>query len=130
MNSWEDQAVNRPSAPRRSAGQASKAHQVAQAVADREEGRRRLNATTVSVSFASVVVAGAVVAILPGSTHAAGTSTGSNSSSSSSSSGNSGSSNSGSSSNSSSSNQGGFQAPANPPQVSGGGGFGSTSGGT
>jgi hypothetical protein len=131
MNSWKDEAANGPSARRRAAAQASKARQVAQAVADREEGRRRLNTATVSVSLASVAAAGVIIAVLPGSTHAAVTPAGSNSSSGSSSSSNSGSGSSGGSNSSSSNNQGGIQAPANPPQVSnGGGGFGSTSGGT
>ncbi|HEY6497011.1 MAG TPA: hypothetical protein VIZ43_27350, partial [Trebonia sp.] len=89
-------------------------------------GRRRLNATTVSVSVASVAVAGVVAAILPGSTHAAATPAGSSSGS-----GSSSSSGSGSSSSNSSSDSGGLQAPANPPQVSNGGGWVSaTSGGT
>jgi hypothetical protein len=60
----------------RAAGQ-----QVARAVAEREQGRRRLNATTTTVSLASVAVAGVVAVMLPGTSHAA-TSTGSKSSSS------------------------------------------------
>jgi hypothetical protein len=134
---------------RRNASYAA-ARQMARAVADREQGRRRLNATTVGVSFASVVAAGIVVAVLPGSTHAsvtgnpAGKSTSSSSgtaktgssssnstpSSSSSDSGSSNSSNPSNSSNSSSSgNSGTLQQPASAPQYVGGGG-GVTSGGT
>jgi hypothetical protein len=44
--------------------------EIARAVAEREQGRRRLNAATMTVSFASVAVAGALVAVLPGTTHA------------------------------------------------------------
>ena len=136
---------------RRNASYAA-ARQMARAVADREQGRRRLNATTVGVSFASVVAAGIVVAVLPGSTHAsvtgnpAGKSTSSSSgtaktgssssnstpssSNSSSDSGSSNSSNPSNSSNSSSSgNSGTLQQPASAPQYVGGGG-GVTSGGT
>ena len=136
MNSWEKQGTrNRPAAQ---TAQAERAHarRVARAVAEREEGRRRLKTTTVAVSVASVVTAGVVAVVLPGTSHAAakGTSSGSSSSGSSSSgSGSTGSSGSGSSStnsgSSSSSNQGGFQAPANPPQYSSGGGS-VTSGGS
>lgn len=50
---------------------------VSHAVAERERGRRRLNATTVTVSLASVAAAGAVAAGLPGSTHTTVTDTGS-----------------------------------------------------
>jgi hypothetical protein len=51
------------------------ARNVMLAVAERERGRRRLNATTVTVGFASVAAAGVVAVTLPGSTHAAVTST-------------------------------------------------------
>jgi hypothetical protein len=122
----------------------SAARQVARAVAEREQGRRRLNATTVTVTCASVLAAGTVAAILPGSSHAAVTKTsGSTSSGTSGTSGSSGSSGSatggsseGSSDGSSSGStgdQGTIQPPASPPQfVGGGGSFGgrSTSGGT
>ena len=138
VNSWEKQTERgRPAAAR--AAQAAQARRVAQAVAEREEGRRRLNTTTVAVSVASVLAAGAVAVVLPGTSHAAvtGTSSGSTSSGSSSSgSSSSGSSSTGSSDgsssdsgSSSSSDQGGFQAPANSPQYSSGGGS-VTSGGS
>jgi hypothetical protein len=96
--------------------------QVTRAVAEREQGRRRLNATTVTVSLASVAVAGVVAATLPGASHAAVvTIPGTNSSSSGTSDG----------SSSSSSSGGGFQAPSGGVQSGGGGGgFSSTSGGT
>jgi hypothetical protein len=65
--------------------------EIARAVAEREQGRRRLNATTMTVSFASVAVTGALIAVLPGATHAtvkdSGTSPGSTPNSSTSSSG-------------------------------------------
>jgi hypothetical protein len=132
VNSWEKQTER-----------AAQARRIAQAVAEREEGRRRLNTTTVAVSVASVLAAGAVAVVLPGTSHAAvtgksssgSTSTGSSSSGSSSSgssSSSSGSSDDGSSSDSgssSSSDSGGFQAPANSPQYSSGGGS-VTSGGS
>jgi uncharacterized membrane protein len=131
VNSWEKQTER-----------AAQARRVAQAVAEREEGRRRLNTTTVAVSVASVLAAGAVAVVLPGTSHAAvtgkssgSTSTGSSSSGSSSSGSSSsspGSSDGGSSADSgssSSSDQGGFQAPANSPQYSSGGGS-VTSGGS
>jgi hypothetical protein len=43
---------------------------VTRAVAERERGRKRLAATTATVSFASVAAAGVVALLLPGSTHA------------------------------------------------------------
>ncbi|HTU05493.1 MAG TPA: hypothetical protein VMG13_08065, partial [Trebonia sp.] len=43
--------------------------QMSRAIAERERGRRRLNAATATVGFASVLAAGAVAAVLPGSTH-------------------------------------------------------------
>ena len=44
------------------------ARDLSRAVAERERGRRRLTAATATVSFASVVGAGVVAAVLPGST--------------------------------------------------------------
>jgi hypothetical protein len=108
-----------PRSGRRDAPDRAAARQVALAVAEREQGRRRLNATTVTVTCASVVAAGVVAAMLPGSSHAAVTKPGSPSSAGSSD---------GSSSNPAG-DQGGLQPPANPPQVIIGSG-GSTSGGT
>lgn len=114
VDNWQEQAAR------------NKTHQIALAVAEREQGRRRLNATTVTVGLASVAVAGVVVAVLPGASHAA-----TQSSSSSGSSSTSGSDGSSTGSSSDSTSQGGFQAPASAPQVvTGGGGFSSTSGGT
>ncbi|MGD0698771.1 MAG: hypothetical protein ABSA02_02690 [Trebonia sp.] len=123
--------------------------EIARAVAEREQGRRRLNATTMTVSFASVAVTGALIAVLPGATHAAekdsGTSShqntssgsgttkssgtkssGTNSSSSSSSSSN----NSSSNSSSNTSGTSNLQSPATTPIQSNSGGGSSTSGGT
>ena len=125
MDNWQEKDADR------------KARQIARAVADREQGRRRLNAATVTVAAASVAVAGVVVAVLPGSSHAAVQGNGgtSNSSPSTGSAG----STSGSDGSSSPSNdqngvqapaQNGFQQPANPPQVVTGGGANATSGGT
>ena len=71
-----EQRGRRASAERGGGGEranAQAARRVAQAVAEREEGRRRLNATTVAVSVASVLAAGAVAVILPGTSHAAAT---------------------------------------------------------
>ena len=131
------------------------ARDLSRAVAERERGRRRLTAATATVSFASVVGAGVVAAVLPGSTHAtvypstqsgssASTGTGSSSSaddgsgtanvgsgSQNSGSGPSSGSSSSDSSNSSDSqsNSSNLQAPAYTPAPSSGGGQ-STSGGT
>ena len=113
-----------PRSGRRDAPDRAAARQVALAVAEREQGRRRLNATTVTVTCASVVAAGVVAAMLPGSSHAAVTKPGSTKPGSSSSAGSSD----GSTSNPAG-DQGGLQPPANPPQVIIGSG-GSTSGGT
>jgi cellulose 1,4-beta-cellobiosidase len=138
VNNWEE----RP----RGGSDREAARQVARAVAEREQGRRRLNATTTTVSLASVALAGVVAVVLPGSSHAA-TSTGSKSSSGSSAStgstSNSGTSSSGSDGSSSGSSSGssngssssssnsGLQAPSSGVQSGGsGGGFSSTSGGT
>jgi hypothetical protein len=121
----------------RAAGQAG-ARQLARAVAEREQGRRRLTAATVTASFASVAVAGAVLVVLPGATHAAvkdpGTSSGKSSSSDSTgssgtSSAGTGSSSSSSSSSNSSSNSSTLQSPASSP-VQSNGSASSTSGGT
>ena len=65
MDSWDDR--DRDARRASAAGQAS-ARQLARAVAEREQGRRRLTATTVTASFASVAVAGAVLVVLPGAT--------------------------------------------------------------
>jgi len=147
MNAWDEPAGSERDRARgrRNASYAA-ARQLARAVADREQGRRRLNATTMTVSFASVVAAGVVVAVLPGSTHAStsgtssdkGTSSSSGattptpaSSSGSGSSNSSDSANSSDSGNSSDSNSGSLQQPVSPPQNSGGGsGGGAVSGGT
>lgn len=120
MNNWQEQAG--PAGPR----------QVARAVAEREQGRRKLNAATMTVTVASVAAAGVVVAVLPGTSHAATKSSSSSSSSTTSSSSNAGSSSDDGSSNSSnsSSSQSGLQAPASSPQVSTGGGANVTSGGS
>ena len=111
--------------------------EIARAVAEREQGRRRLNATTMSVSFASVAVTGALIAVLPGATHATVKDSGTSGTSSPSSSSSAGSSvefvhrlqqlqlqqlHSNSSPN--------LQTPSNPPSQSFGGGESSTSGGT
>jgi hypothetical protein len=111
--------------------------EIARAVAEREQGRRRLNATTMSVSFASVAVTGALIAVLPGATHAtvkdsgtSGTSSPSSSSSAGSSSNSSTGSNSSNSNSSSSNSSPNLQTPSNPPSQSFGGGGSSTSGGT
>jgi len=130
VNSWDKQAPRGRSAAQ--TAQAAHARRVAQAVAEREEGRRRLNTTTATVSVASVLAAGVIAVVLPGTSHAAVTSKGSGSTStgSSSSSGSgSSSSDSGSSSSSSSSDSGSLQAPSNSPQYSSGSGS-VTSGGT
>jgi hypothetical protein len=131
MYSWDDRT--------RSPRARGAARQVAHAVAERERGRRRLNAATATVGFASVVAAGAVAAVLPGSTHAAATSPGSTragSSSAASGASGGGTANSGSSSsggsqdNSNSSNSSSnLQAPASVPVQSNGGGQ-ATSGGS
>jgi hypothetical protein len=118
-----------PGSGRRGAPDRAAARQVALAVAEREQGRRRLNATTVTVTCASVVAAGVVAAMLPGSSHAAVTKTGSSSSAGSSGSGSTPNGSSDGSSSNSAGDQGGLQPPANPPQVVIGSG-GSTSGGT
>ena len=52
VNNWEEPAAG----PRRTSDHGA-GRQVARAVAEREQGRRRLKATTVTVSFASVAVA-------------------------------------------------------------------------
>ena len=70
VNNWEERAS--AAARDHEAGR-----QVARAVAEREQGRRRLNATTVTVSLASVAVAGVVAVILPGVQPRGRTSTGS-----------------------------------------------------
>jgi hypothetical protein len=141
VNSQQEQA---PEPGERASGGARR---IARAVAEREQGRRRLNATTVTVSAVSVLAVGGVAAILPGAAHATSTSTGKSSSASSGSStgsspsgssgsstgpgasGSSGSSDDGSGSGTSSS-QGSLQAPASAPQAVTGGSGGSTSGGT
>lgn len=128
MNSWEDRNGTRRA-------QAESRRSVSRAVAERERGRRRLNAATATVGFASVVAAGAVAAVLPGSTHKTVTNSGSSSAStntggSSSNSGASGNgtansgSGSGNSANSSNSSSGSsnLQAPAYTPVQSNGGG--------
>src|SRR5579863_10442712 len=63
MDSWDD----RNGAPR---GHGAARH-VSRAVAERERGRRRLNTATAGV--ASLLAAGAVAAVLPGSTSKAST---------------------------------------------------------
>jgi hypothetical protein len=139
----------RDGSPRDRGARAGRARDVSNAVAERERGRRRLNATTATVGFASVAAAGVVAVSLPGSTHAAVTHPGKSSASAASGSGtsntgtsnagtsnagtsDSGSTSSGSSSNSSNSNSsnssGNLQAPANNPVQSSGGQ--ATSGGT
>ena len=72
---------------------------IRQAIADRERGRNKVRSATTAVTMASVVTAGALALVLPGSTHnaVASTSTGSPGSTSSSS-GSSGSTSSGSTS--------------------------------
>ena len=65
----------RNGSPRARAPRDGAARNVMHAVAERELGRRRLKATTVTVGFASVAAAGAVAVSLPGSTHAAVTGT-------------------------------------------------------
>jgi hypothetical protein len=127
MNAWDEtEGSERDRArARRNAnyatGRQTPGRQMARAVAEREQGKRRLSATTVGVSFASVVAAGVVLAVLPGSTHSSvtgnpagktaaakasgsGTTNTSKTSKSSNSSSDSGSSNSNSNSNSNSSN--------------------------
>lgn len=135
MEGWDDRA----GAPHARAG----ARQVSYAVAERERGRRRLNATTATVGFASVVAAGAVAVVLPGSTHptvsshgsspastsTGGSSSGTSSGASSRGTANSGSSSSSSSNSNSSSSSSNLQAPANPPVQYNGGGQ-ATSGGS
>jgi len=133
MNNWQKQAAR--------AG----ARQVARAVAEREQGRRWLNGATATVAVSSVAAAGVIAVILPGTTHTAAKSGGSSSSSTPSSSTPSssapassapssdsgGSSDDGSGNSSSPSGNSGFQAPANPPQVStGSGSVSATSGGS
>src|SRR5580693_5434904 len=71
MDSWDD----RNGAPR---GHGAARH-LSRAVAERERGRRRLNATTATVGVASLLAAGAVAAALPGSTHKTTSSSGSTS---------------------------------------------------
>ena len=131
----------RDRSPRDRAARAGRARDVSNAVAERERGRRRLNATTATVGFASVAAAGVVAMALPGSTHVAVTHTGKSSASSTAGTSNTGTSNAGSagsgssgsnssdSSNSNSSNSSSnLQAPANNPVQSSGGQV--TSGGT
>ena len=141
MDSWDD----RNGAPR---GHGAARH-VSRAVAERERGRRRLNTTTATVGVASLLAAGAVAAVLPGSTSKASThSTGSSSTSTlqpwrqhghrvgelrlrlelvrlqlvDSSSGSNSSNSSGSNSSNSSSSSSNLQAPVNQPVQSNGGG--------
>lgn len=110
---------------------AGRNRQVAQAVAERELGRRRLNAATVGVAVASVAAAGAIIAVLPGSSHAA-TVPGTSGTTQNSNTGQSSDTGSGSSdSTSSTGDQGGLQQPSNSPQVViGGGRVNATSGGS
>ena len=61
----------RDGSPRDRGARTSRGRDVSNAVAERERGRRRLNATTATVGFASVAAAGVVAISLPGSTHAA-----------------------------------------------------------
>src|ERR1700733_13439519 len=103
MDSWDD----RNGAPR---GHGAARH-VSRAVAERERGRRRLNTTTATVGVASLLAAGAVAAVLPGSTSKASThSSGPPSNSS------------GPNSSNSSSSSSNLQAPVNQPVQSNGGG--------
>src|SRR5580700_3454661 len=119
MDSWDD----RNGAPR---GHGAARH-VSRAVAERERGRRRLNTTTATVGVASLLAAGTVAAVLPGSTSKASThSSGSTSTSSPGASTGAGSASSGSGSNSSSganssNSSSNLQAPVNQPVQSNGG---------
>ena len=67
-------------------GYMSSAHRdgIRRAIADREQGRNKVRSTTTAVTMASVVTAGALALVLPGSTHKTDTSTSTGSSSSSS----------------------------------------------
>lgn len=131
MNDWQRADTARADA-------AARTRRITQAVADREQGRRRLNAATVGVAVGSVALAGVVVAVLPGSSHAAtvkGSAPATSGTTQGSTSGTTQGSGSGSSSSSDSTNssgdQGSLQQPASPPQaVLGGGGANATSGGS
>jgi hypothetical protein len=113
--------------------------EIARAVAEREQGRRRLNVTTVTVSFASVAVTGALIAVLPGTAHTTERDSGTSSHqiTANSSGGSSGtdspspaSSSSSSNSSNSSGSSSGLQSPSSAPSQSISGGESSTSGGT
>jgi hypothetical protein len=98
------------------------ARRVAGTPAAREQGRRRLNAATATVTVASVAAVAGVIAILPGTSHAStGHSSGSSSDSANPDSAN---------PDNGTSSQGGLQQPRNAPQGGGSGPAGSTSGPT
>jgi hypothetical protein len=92
---------------------------IRRAIADRKRGRSRVKSTTTAVTMASVVTAGALALVLPGTTHKAegSTSTGTSSGSASSGSASSGSTSSGSSNSGSSSS--GLSSGSTPTSSSG-----------